>query len=150
MIFDHEKICFSCEYCTSIYFPEESRDGIRATDEEIELACPVCKQLLAIAYAGFTRVSYCEKCRGILIRQPDFLPVIEYMRSKTLQPPVVPPPLPVLELQRKLTCPQCHQRMATHPYGGPGNVVIDNCARCLLIWLDHNELHCIIRAPDRF
>jgi hypothetical protein len=30
--------------------------------------------------------------------------------------------------------------MDTHPYGGPGNVIIDNCERCELNWLDYGEL----------
>jgi hypothetical protein len=32
------------------------------------------------------------------------------------------------------------QIMDTHVYGGPGNVVVDNCPRCAVKWLDHGEL----------
>jgi Zn-finger nucleic acid-binding protein len=39
--------------------------------------------------------------------------------------------------------------MDTHLYGGGGNVVIDDCERCGLNWLDHGELDRIVRAPDR-
>lgn len=39
--------------------------------------------------------------------------------------------------------------MSTYPYCGPGNVVIDVCARCTLVWFDHGELGAIIRAPGR-
>jgi Zn-finger nucleic acid-binding protein len=39
--------------------------------------------------------------------------------------------------------------MDTHYYGGPGNVVIDDCSRCFLNWLDHGELMRIVEAPDR-
>ena len=45
------------------------------------------------------------------------------------------------------TCPQCGARMATHIYGGPGNLVIDNCAACRLNWLDYHELARIESAP---
>jgi hypothetical protein len=39
--------------------------------------------------------------------------------------------------------------MDTHPYYGPGNVVVDNCARCAVIWLDCGELAAIRDAPGR-
>ena len=48
----------------------------------------------------------------------------------------------------KIDCPQCHRRMDTHLYGGPGNVVIDSCEECSLIWLDRGELMHIVHAPD--
>jgi Zn-finger nucleic acid-binding protein len=37
--------------------------------------------------------------------------------------------------------------METHPYYGPGNVIIDSCSRCELIWLDFGELKQIADAP---
>jgi hypothetical protein len=39
--------------------------------------------------------------------------------------------------------------METHPYYGPGNVVIDSCLQCELIWLDFGELRQIVAAPGR-
>jgi Zn-finger nucleic acid-binding protein len=39
--------------------------------------------------------------------------------------------------------------MDTHPYGGPGNVIIDDCERCEVNWLDYGELQRIVRAPER-
>jgi Zn-finger nucleic acid-binding protein len=53
------------------------------------------------------------------------------------------------DLDRRLKCPQCGQQMDTHPYGGPGNVIIDDCEHCSVNWLDYSELDRIIRAPDR-
>jgi len=38
--------------------------------------------------------------------------------------------------------------MDTHIYGGPGNIVIDNCPECRLNWLDHQELARITTAAD--
>jgi Zn-finger nucleic acid-binding protein len=37
----------------------------------------------------------------------------------------------------------------TYPHSGPGNVVIDNCAACDLIWLDFGEIRQIVDAPGR-
>jgi Zn-finger nucleic acid-binding protein len=39
--------------------------------------------------------------------------------------------------------------MDTHPYGGPGNIVVDNCEKCQIIWLDYGELKKVINAPGR-
>ncbi|MFC2031008.1 zf-TFIIB domain-containing protein [Chloroflexota bacterium] len=52
-------------------------------------------------------------------------------------------------MARKLPCPRCGIVMDTHPYYGPGNIVIDNCGRCNLIWLDSGELGTITNAPGR-
>ena len=39
--------------------------------------------------------------------------------------------------------------MTTHPYYGPGNVVMESCDSCNLVWLDHGELQQIVDAPGR-
>jgi hypothetical protein len=39
--------------------------------------------------------------------------------------------------------------MATHPYFGPGNVVIDSCEPCELVWLELGELKQIVDAPGK-
>jgi Zn-finger nucleic acid-binding protein len=38
--------------------------------------------------------------------------------------------------------------MDTHYYADGGNVIIDDCSRCELNWLDAGELTAIIHAPD--
>jgi Zn-finger nucleic acid-binding protein len=38
--------------------------------------------------------------------------------------------------------------MDTHSYAGPGNVIVDSCGDCFLIWLDRGELTRIAHAPD--
>jgi hypothetical protein len=37
--------------------------------------------------------------------------------------------------------------MDVHPYYGPGNVVVDTCRKCDLVWLDFGELQQIGDAP---
>ena len=53
------------------------------------------------------------------------------------------------DLKRIIQCPKCNRRMDTHFYAGPGNVVIDVCDNCSLIWLDRGEITRIARAPDK-
>jgi Zn-finger nucleic acid-binding protein len=38
--------------------------------------------------------------------------------------------------------------MDTHFYGGPGSIVIDNCAECEVNWLDRGELRRVALAPS--
>ena len=39
--------------------------------------------------------------------------------------------------------------MMTHPYMGPGTIVIDTCDGCNIIWLDYGELDRVINAPGK-
>jgi len=39
--------------------------------------------------------------------------------------------------------------MEAHPYYGPGNVIMDSCGHCDLVWLDFGELRQIVDAPGR-
>jgi Zn-finger nucleic acid-binding protein len=52
-------------------------------------------------------------------------------------------------LARSLMCPLCAGDMSTHPYYGPGSVVIDTCETCHVVWLDFGELRQIADAPGR-
>jgi len=38
--------------------------------------------------------------------------------------------------------------MAGHPYGGGGNLNVDSCEKCGVVWLDGGELRRIVAAPD--
>ena len=51
------------------------------------------------------------------------------------------------DLSRRLECPQCHHPMDTHFYYGGGHVVMEDCERCELNWLDGGALQRIAHAP---
>jgi len=53
------------------------------------------------------------------------------------------------ELKHVVVCPSCRSQMDVHPYYGPGNVVIDSCRRCDVIWLDFAGLTQITEAGGR-
>ena len=145
----HDRHYYHCEYCTSIYFPEESRDGIRALEEYSEVNCPVCRVSLLHAWIDKTAVLYCGRCRGILLDQNVFLATLRYLRARSTEPPERPRPINPQELAREILCPSCGRKMDTHPYCGPGNIVVDNCPHCTLIWLDTSEIGRVVRAPGR-
>jgi Zn-finger nucleic acid-binding protein len=140
---------FYCEYCTSICFPEENQDGVRILDEDSQTLCPVCEIPLVYGYVNQTQTLCCKKCMGMLIDQDIFLLVINYLRTRSTQLPIIPPAVNLQEMNRELYCPDCGRLMSTHLYGGPGNLVVDNCVHCNLLWLDHTEFRRVVRAPGR-
>jgi Zn-finger nucleic acid-binding protein len=147
MTLNPDRRFYTCEYCTSLYFPEENPDGVRVLDEASSLDCPVCQLPLLHAWVDDTAVLYCGRCRGLLLNQYVFLAIIGYLRSHASGPPAPLRSLNQDELKRALTCPSCHKPMSTHPYGGPGNIVVDNCPKCQLLWLDTGELRRVITSP---
>jgi Zn-finger nucleic acid-binding protein len=140
---------FFCEYCMSYDFPEETSDGVRVLGEGSEVKCPVCHATLSPASVAETHVLHCEKCRGILAEQQAFPTIVKVLRARASGPPDSPRLLNREEMERRIHCPHCGQPMDTHPYYGPGNVVIDTCIHCALVWLDYGELGTIVDAPGR-
>ncbi len=140
---------FTCDYCRSVYFPEENDDGVRLLDERSSLVCPVCDIPLMHASMDHHRIEYCTRCRGVLVEMPVFIELVDDLRAERGGfRRVLPPPDPD-ELRRRLKCPHCGRAMDTHFYGGPGNIVIDDCSPCELNWLDAGELLKIARATSR-
>lgn len=141
-----ERDYFVCEYCGSYYFPTPNRDGIRVLQEPSDIHCPLCKINLVLAALDDVRVLHCTKCQGVLIRQADFAYAVSHLREYSK--PLPPQPLNRKELERSLACPRCYRKMHTFHYGGGGNVVIDNCPTCQVIWLDYGELARVIGIPN--
>jgi len=140
----------TCPYCGSLYTPPSSEDGVRVLGETSKLACPVCTFPLEEAALAGHRVRYCTHCMGMLVPMGDFVDLIAELHARRGGAGTVQPPINRNELQRHLVCPQCHQPMDTHVYEGPGNIVIDDCSRCFLNWLDKGELTKVGRAPDHY
>jgi Zn-finger nucleic acid-binding protein len=138
---------FICSYCGSIRIPKANDDGIRILGEMSNLTCPVCLVPLVTAAIDDNRVLHCAKCKGILVDQPIFAFIVQYTELFGEERETPPRQLNREELKRPLSCPQCGRDMDTHIYGGSGNVVIDTCNTCHLIWLDYGELRRVLSAP---
>jgi Zn-finger nucleic acid-binding protein len=140
---------YKCDYCHAVFFPGEEDDGVvvSADTGSSDQACPLCSVPLVQASIAKIRVLFCTECHGLLMPMNELQSLIDASRGGDHPPAVQTPPDPS-ELKRTIQCPKCHRRMDTHPYAGPGNVIIDSCRDCLLIWLDRGELTRIAHAPD--
>lgn len=145
---------FMCKHCGNAFFPEATQsepastisDGVVDTGEHLSARCPVCKDAtLSGGTIENQKLLYCKQCRGVLISNRNFSEVLTKLRKTGAksQPDKDPQPIDPTEFERKITCPNCSIRMDVHPYYGPGNVIIDSCCRCFLIWFDHGEIAAI-------
>jgi Zn-finger nucleic acid-binding protein len=140
---------YVCSHCGTTSFPEAiSRDGIRilGTSDPV-MNCSSCHTPLVSGLLDEHQVHYCKKCRGLLVPRRDFAELVRRRRAWAQSQSVTPEPADVAELRRKINCPKCGSRMTTDWYYGPGNVIMDRCASCDLVWLDYGELNRIVDAP---
>lgn len=142
---------FRCRHCGSFHFPDPvEADGIRVVGEHPGAPpCPVCTTQLAHALLDEHPIDFCRRCRGVLLPRATFATVVGKRRAWATGPPAEPVPLDRRELHRRLRCPKCGGAFDTYPHLGPGAVVIDNCTRCDLVWLDFGEMQQMVDAPGR-
>lgn len=143
---------FQCGHCGAYHFTDTvEADGIRIVGyAQVAPKCPVCAVAMAHAILDDDHpIDFCARCRGVLMPRATFARVSSRRRAWATSPPGEPVPLRREDLQRELTCPHCSRRFETYPNYGPGNVVIDNCVTCDLIWLDFGEMRQIVDAPGR-
>jgi Zn-finger nucleic acid-binding protein len=137
---------FHCQYCGGYDFPEPNQDGVALLDETSSFVCPICEGLLVSAVIKDIYIFSCPKCRGNLIKQSKMLPILREAKPQDPKNADSRDIQDKSELTRNAACPACHQKMAVYPYGGPGNIIIQGCEQCKLIWLDFGELSRIVRA----
>lgn len=141
---------FRCQHCGTFEFPRTTDEGVATLGEASEYPCPVCEQALGTAAIEGQPIFYCGTCRGFLTTNPAFSGILLHRRAKLGDQPAVPRSFDPAELRRRVGCPKCRKVMDAHPYGGGGNVVIDTCHRCHLVWLDAGEMETLARhRPQR-
>ncbi len=136
-----------CDYCASQSVPHADEEGVVVLDPS-KHHCPVCNALLVNATIESRDLLYCTNCHGMLLEMEKLLPLLEVLRehrywSRSSQTPRM------AGAGRVLHCPLCQQAMDEHLYGGGGNMDIDSCESCCLLWLDRGELSRMVAAPDR-
>lgn len=143
---------FHCRHCGTYRFPDTvEADGIRIVGQSADPPkCPVCTVGMAHALLDDEHpIDFCGRCRGILLPRTSFALVTQRRRAWATSPPVAPSPVDRDELRRRLACPTCGRTFDTYMHSGPGNVIIDNCAACDVIWLDFGEMRQMVDAPGR-
>jgi len=136
-----------CDYCGAQAAPATDEDGALVL-KPTSHTCPACNQPLSEASIERQEMLYCTSCHGMLIEMEKFLSLLGILRehrywSRSSQSPRASDP------SRIVHCPLCAGEMDEHPYGGGGNVVVDSCEPCGVLWLDRGELSRIVAAPDR-
>ena len=141
---------YRCEYCHSISVVSDVPlliDGIQPIDESVNSPCPSCSDCLQTAQLDGRPILYCPGCYGMLVRRDHFGAIVSERRSRRAgQEQAVASAIEPGVHSRRLRCPACEGSMETHPYYGPGNVIIDSCANCDYVWLDHGELSRVERS----
>ena len=136
-----------CDHCGGEQELPALVEGLELLSETSTL-CPICSTHLSNSRLEGHPLLCCARCFGMLIDMNRFVTVIEAVRCSEARSFRSAPPRRQNPGDRLLDCPACGQPMVGHLYGGPGNVVIDTCERCLVNWLDAGELHRIAAAPD--
>jgi Zn-finger nucleic acid-binding protein len=153
MVFDDEGACYHCDHCGNMRFIDPIADEVPPDEQSRELdwdlECPVCEEVLTEASLQRLQIHHCSACRGILLRHQDFGTLVFELRRTATDPPHPQGTLDQSELEREIVCPVCLHPMHTHPYYGPGHIVIDSCTECGLVWLDGGELERVINAPGK-
>ena len=148
-LFDRRRYYF-CRYCGTFEFLDAARsDGVHVLERKADaLPCPLCAAPLAKSLLDDAHViEHCEKCRGVLVERAVFAMAVSGRRARAAGPGVPLAEIDRREFHRRVTCSRCRTTMDVHPYYGPGNVVIDTCQKCDLVWLDFGELRQIADAP---
>jgi Zn-finger nucleic acid-binding protein len=145
MLLDRDRNLMVCQYCQTEAVPPMDEDGVQIVGET-DKVCPGCGSKLSNGLMETQSLLYCAQCHGMLIEMEQLQPLVEHLRAVRDRPAAfVGAPQ---NDAKNLHCPLCNGAMDDHPYGGPGNVIVDSCEQCSVIWLDRGELRRIVVAPD--
>ena len=137
-----------CDYCGSQAAPPLNEEGVLALDRT-KHECPVCATPLSEASIEGHALLYCTSCHGMLFEMERFYSIVQELREHRYWSRSALAPRGNRDSERLLRCALCAQPLDRHPYGGGGNVEVDSCERCGVLWLDRGELSRIVAAPDR-
>ena len=124
-------------------------DEAELTGRPTGLGCFKCQGELEIANVAGFKIAACGTCHGLLIQNSHLSGLVNVLRAAFDKLDAAVRPLPQDHLHEKTQCQACGIMMETHAYMGPGNIAIDSCRECKMVWLDANELTRVIQAPGR-
>lgn len=146
---DLEQGIFVCDYCGAELVPPPEADGVLVLSESTQ-ECPICVRRLFDGSLETYSLKYCAACHGMLVAMDRLVGLVEKLRLRRDRFSGRIEPRSPLDADRHLRCPSCGSVMEGHPYGGGGNVNVDSCEKCAVVWLDGGELRRIATAPDHY
>jgi len=144
---DLERGIYACDYCRSEFVPPPESDGVLVL-ADTRHSCPICNHHLFEASLETFPLEYCAHCHGMLVAMDRFIDLVEALRIRGDRFSRHIERRSSVDADRYLRCPGCGSRMDGHPYGGGGNVNVDSCEKCDVLWLDGGELRRIAGSPD--
>ncbi len=105
--------------------------------------CPRCGGSLAYDYLEETRIERCAVCGGTTLDR-DRIRKIRLRRSRKPAPDPSPAVSTEDAARPDLTCPRCRVTTARKFFSCERPIMIDECPRCRLIYLDPGELETLI------
>jgi Zn-finger nucleic acid-binding protein len=133
---------YYCRYCGSYEFINPNKDGVILLGETVKYICPQCKKALVTAKAANIDLLSCKHCKGNLISQPLLLNIIKQVKVDIISSEELGSPQENDELLRIIDCPICSRQMESYPYGAAsGNIIIQGCGNCNVVWLDFGDLY---------
>ena len=142
---------YHCAGCNVYEFPSfdgSASDTIQPLGNTTDFFCPCCPEInLEVGQILGAQVCFCPNCRGYVIDTGTLGSLISSLRASYTGPDDQPAMMNQEELNVTTSCPACLEPMQTHPYHGPGTVILDSCMNCKLSWLGHGELNKIVKAP---
>lgn len=135
-----------CQFCNTMMALTPDDAGVQWLEEAPDLQCPTCSVSLWNAVLARVPLHACKNCHGFLVAMNALAPLVDVVCAAR-PGSETPDPADPADLNRRINCPRCHQRMDSDFYAGGGNAVVSGCERDELNWLDGGALTRIARAP---
>jgi Zn-finger nucleic acid-binding protein len=117
--------------------------------KNMSACCPRCQKPLETAQVDNIQVRFCQGCRGTLLAHPDLVQILEASWRAVSEEQAQKTPFRARKGWQKeaiLRCPDCRQAMEKYGYMGLAVILIDRCDRCILVWLETDELQNMVLA----
>jgi|GEM_PF-4050777 len=103
--------------------------------------CPRCNVLLLAGDFKDIPVHKCNSCHGMLFPRAQLVLILKRFHPDMSFSVSLDTHVEKVENEHGLChCPSCNQLMSNFGYMGCDQIIIDNCGKCKLIWVDALEL----------
>ena len=116
-----------------------------------EMNCPRCEASIRKGTYGPVTLSLCRSCEGVTLKRVDILRVLDPLAGDISNNVNINSPLPpTKDSSGLINCPECKRPMERYGYMGSNKLIIDGCELCNRVWLDPEELACMVHMHMTF